>query len=231
MRDRVNGKNSVLTPQPVTDRLNKVSELHSCAFVSPKGMVDTNQQEFITNLNSTNAELAGFDSLEEPNFTSTKSNAHATIIPISNAQPRGARDHQNTARVPNSASQGRVLPTWTGKAREKFQLHTLNSLLGKKKERLRQRVGNQVFLQNANKLSKVTVVILLKWWKLWISPAKCDELYKLELSWFLAITCIPRTHQVGEKKVTLNNIPHGDQIKVSIFEEILFKALIRKSTH
>lgn len=133
MRDRVNGKNSVLTPQPVTDRLNKVSELHSCAFVSPKGMVDTNQQEFITNLNSTNAELAGFDSLEEPNFTSTKSNAHATIIPISNAQPRGARDHQNTARVPNSASQGRVLPTWTGKAREKFQLHTLNSLLGKKK--------------------------------------------------------------------------------------------------
>nr|POE66421.1 hypothetical protein CFP56_29268 [Quercus suber] len=110
MRDRDNGKNSVLTSQSVTDTLNKVPELHSSPFVSPK--------EFTMTLNSTNAELAGFDSLEESSFSPIKANARATIITTSNAQSSEACDHQKTARVPNSAPQRRVLPTWTRKARE-----------------------------------------------------------------------------------------------------------------
>lgn len=110
MRDRDNGKNSVLTSQSVTGTLNKVPKLHSSAFVSPKGTVEMNQHEFTTTLNSINAELEGFDSLEESSFSSTKANTHATIIPTSNAQSSEARDHQKTARVPNSTPQRRVLP-------------------------------------------------------------------------------------------------------------------------
>lgn len=94
MRDRDNGKNSVLTSQSVTDTLNKVPKLHSSAFVSPKGTVEMNQHEFTTTLNSINAELEGFDSLEESSFSSTKANTHATKIPTSNAQSSEARDHQ-----------------------------------------------------------------------------------------------------------------------------------------
>ena len=70
----------------------------------------------------------------------------------------------------------------------------------------------------------VTMMIFLKWRRLWISPAKCNELHKLELPWFGATMCSFRTHRVSEKKVALNHLPHEDQIKEAIFEETLFKA-------
>lgn len=109
---------------------------HSSAFVSPNGMVDTSQYEVITTLNSTNAELAGFESIEESSFSLTKANADAITIPTSNAHLSEARDHQQIARVPNSAPQCHVLPTWTRKAREATNTPAtlVEQLVGKKKK-------------------------------------------------------------------------------------------------
>lgn len=45
------------------------------------------------------------------------------------------------------------------------------------------------------------------------SPANPNELYKLELPWFGAITCSPRTYRVGEKKCSLNIFSDGNKIK------------------
>ena len=87
-----------LTPQVVSDMQNKEFDLHSCAIDSSKDVVDSNKQEFNMQLDSINAELAKFDSIEDSITTSIKSNTRVAIIPPSKAHLSEARDHQNTNR-------------------------------------------------------------------------------------------------------------------------------------
>lgn len=117
MHNKVNDCNVAFMPQAVTDMHQQEYDLRPNTFDSSKSGVVTKNQEFNIKLEAINVELARSDSIEESIIASNKSNPRAAVISISEDHLSESRDHQKTARVPNSVSQGHVLPTWTRKTR------------------------------------------------------------------------------------------------------------------
>ena len=91
--------------------------------------------------------------------------------------------------------------------------------------------AHQTYLLSANKRHSVTMVMILKWWRLESSPANTNELPQLELLWFGSIMRSSGTHRDGEEIQPFNNFPHGDKIKGVLLKETLFEAPSRKRFH